>query len=271
MSALMTLTVTTRAPPLSRVCRLGQGIPGAALRDRNLLARIAADYRRIATGQCYERGRKVSRRGPAPPPRPPRNKEHGTRGAVCTLWCLFPYSLFQLPQHRRRQAPRGAPVLFVPRRLRAREQLLHLPSQRRRPLLRQRLGERLVALELAGPLAAALGDVPVAEGAAAHAEQQVAKGRGHRRVVQGQDTLALPLGGRIVLDHQVAAGRYQAGERPEQSLLKPGGPQVRRIAADGGRRLVADHLQPVVAGVGSRVVQAEGDRLGAQAAVRIGQ
>src|SRR3972149_3109787 len=70
----------------------------------------------------------------------------------------------------RRQAPRDVSVLSVLRRLRARQQLLHLPSQRLRPLSGQRLGKRLVALELAGPLAAALRDVPVAEGAAAGAE-----------------------------------------------------------------------------------------------------
>src|SRR3990172_3647754 len=109
---------------------------------------IAVAYRRFATGQCYGRGLKVSRRaGAAPPRRSPgeggRRKREG--GDVPAFSFLLPAS-------------------FVP------AQLLPLPSQRLRPLSGQRLGKRLVALELARPLAAALGDVPVAEGAAAGAE-----------------------------------------------------------------------------------------------------
>src|SRR3990172_847129 len=109
------------------------------------------------------------RRTALPLPKGRWTKEEG-RGRRSSSLLPASFVPAQLLQHRRRQAPRGASVLSVLRRLRARQQLLHLPSQRLRPLSGQRLGKRLVALELARPLAAALGDVPVAEGAAAGAE-----------------------------------------------------------------------------------------------------
>src|SRR3972149_10111565 len=183
MSALMTLTVTTHTPPLSRDAVQTRGLR-AALRVRNLYMvlrqNIDGSPTRHVTGQA------PGGQGERPSRTPPSAQEGGWREREGST---FPSSPFLLPpsfnppellQHRRRQAPRGASVLSVLRRLRVRQQLLHLPSQRLRPLSGQRLGKRLVALELAGPLAAALGDVPVAEGAAAGAGKQGAEGGGHR-------------------------------------------------------------------------------------------
>src|SRR3990172_2820468 len=76
MSALMTLTVTTHTPPLSRDAVEFQRFREPPSVPQPMTC-IAVAYRRFATGQCYERGLRVSRRG-GTTPAPQSSPEQGT-------------------------------------------------------------------------------------------------------------------------------------------------------------------------------------------------